>query len=421
MLNRVIDFEVIEKFGQLWDRPIIVYGTSSKAEKLFPLIYNSAIDVVAYCDGDEKKEGSFFHGNKVERLADVALRVDISSSIILICSSFVDEIICDCIKLVENVYGFLTGFGFQYAILLNRFNLKGEFREWYLLKYDIWYSLQKQLYKNNMRAKYISTIMKFWSENNVLVYQAGKVGSRGISNALSTIHIPNLHIHYLNPYFNDFSKEESKLYLAFLKRIISEKNKIKIITLVRDPVARDISGVFQSFSDPSRWMYRNMNSDFEKSMIAIIKECFADMYYKFDKGDYEAETNAYVKGDIGFMFNWYNVEMKSIFGIDIYGIPFDREKGYTIIEQDNIECLVMKLEKLDANEKIVAQFVGNNNLKINHDHSGDKKEYRFLYEEFRRKVKIPSDIIDFYYNSVYMKHFYTDIEIDDFRKKWKDN
>lgn len=260
MLNNVLDFEIIKECEQLWYRPIIVYGTSSKAEKLFSLINNSGINVVAYCDGDEKKVGNLFHGNRIEKLTEVALREDISSSIILICSSFVDEIICDCIRFVEDIYGFLTAFGFQHAILLNRFNLRGSFRDWYIREYDMWKFLNRQKYKNSIRAQYIANLIKFQETDSVLVYQAGKVGSAGISDALNDIHKSNIHIHYLNPYYNYFSEEESNVYISMLNKIVKNKKKIKIITLVREPIARDISGAFQSIADPSRWMYRNMNS-----------------------------------------------------------------------------------------------------------------------------------------------------------------
>ena len=52
-------------------------------------------------------------------------------------------------------------------------------------------------------------------------------------------------------------------------------------------------------------------------------------------------------GNCGAVFEWFNVELKEPLGLDIYQYEFDKMRGYQIIEKDNIELLLIKLEKLD--------------------------------------------------------------------------
>ena len=69
-------------------------------------------------------------------------------------------------------------------------------------------------------------------------------------------------------------------------------------------------------------------------------------------------------GNCGAVFEWFNVELKEPLGLDIYQYEFDKMRGYQIIEKDNIELLLIKLEKLDECSEVIGRFVGKDNFSI---------------------------------------------------------
>ena len=111
-----------------------------------------------------------------------------------------------------------------------------------------------------------------------------------------------------------------------------------------------------------------------------------------------------------------------MFGIDVFEYPFDKEKGYSIIKKDNIEVLLMKLEKLNGLEQIIGRFAGAPHFKLINANIGEKKQYAYLYKDVKDTMKIPREVFDFYYKgNPRMDHFYSEEEKAAFLKKWEKN
>lgn len=119
-------------------------------------------------------------------------------------------------------------------------------------------------------------------------------------------------------------------------------------------------------------------------------------------------------------FSWFDYEIKALFGVDVYEYPFDREKGYAIIEQDNIRILIYKCEKLSQLGKVVGEFLDDPRFSLNNANQGEKKVYSYVYREFKEKIKLSRQYFDYYYaNNSRLKHFYTDSEIEQFKNRWE--
>jgi len=107
----------------------------------------------------------------------------------------------------------------------------------------------------------------------IIVYQMGKVGSNSIKNSLISCDVkPVFHVHAVNPSHIKMITEEElangrtppdfwlgeRLYVDVIR-----KGKIaKFITLVREPVSRNISAFFQSFP-------RNIGVEYDDSNYTI--------------------------------------------------------------------------------------------------------------------------------------------------------
>ncbi len=200
-----------------------------------------------------------------------------------------------------------------------------------------------------------------------------------------------------------FNNEDD--YNTFITNIINKKTKI--ITLIREPLSRKISGLFQilrkSCPDAYKAIYLNKGLySYEKIKPLLDTAMTNDGYYE--------------------EFAWFNTEFRQILDVDVYEYPFDKEKGYSIIKQGNIEILLMKLEKLNNLEDVIGEFVGVENFKLTNANEGKNKPYSELYREAKEKVMFNKENVDYYYrNNAYMDHFYNEEEKLNFLRKMEKN
>ena len=256
----------------------------------------------------------------------------------------------------------------------------------------------------------------------VLVYQMGKVGSSTIVKSLeaSNLSQPIYKVHFLNPDINKKRWENQKSYKNLLApnyliidqyfcenidNLVAQKEKIKIITSVRDPIARGISSFFQNITHFFPNVYRKL----ENKEIDI--EDLIQMYWE----DPEAEERRYRA------LNWFDQELNSILDIDVFSMDFPKSQGYAIERniKTGIDILVIKLEKFSpCLETGLKDFLSLEQMSMVNANVAKSKRYYEIYNEFKNKINFSPESLDRVYNSQFMKHFYTDEEIDSLRGKW---
>ena len=122
----------------------------------------------------------------------------------------------------------------------------------------------------------------------------------------------------------------------------------------------------------------------------------------------------------GRNFDWFNIELKKYFKIDIYNSDFDKESGYKIFKNDNIEVFVYKMEKLSQIEKELGIFIGDSKFCLKNANTSDKKPYWMLYRDIKNNITLPKKYVDFYYkDNICMDYFYTFEEKNRFLSEWK--
>lgn len=283
-----------------------------------------------------------------------------------------------------------------------------------------WYRTIKRC-KGSLRNDRVPSLYLDWwcpehyCDNDIVVYQPGKVGSSTVCNSLYTIGINATHVHMLTDCFlydliPELAWEPTVVEFEAIRKIsshcidkIKQPKPLKIVTLVREPISRDYSHFLYHMDELVRSGYLKA----EDSMLAacsegIIKRATQNGRYKY-----------------GYQFEWFNEELKAVFGIDVYRYPFDRDKGYSIIRNGNIEVLVIKLERLNDLERVIGEFVNAPHLKLINANEAARKGYRDLYKSMRDVIKIPRQVIDMYYrNNHFMDHFYSEEEKKAFLNSW---
>ena len=111
-------------------------------------------------------------------------------------------------------------------------------------------------------------------------------------------------------------------------------------------------------------------------------------------------------------------EVYKYLGINIYEYPFDKEKGYLIIEKGNIKLLILKLEKLNECVQVIRQFTGAGNFELAKENSSNDYWYKPIYDNFKKDFIPNREYLNKLYKSKFMQYFYSDSEIEAFYKKW---
>jgi len=238
-------------------------------------------------------------------------------------------------------------------------------------------------------------LWKLGIEKPVLVYQMGKVASTTIVVSLRWCGQRAIHTHTLT--------EDHRSRLA--NRLIKSGRKgWKIITLVRDPVARDVSSFFQNLNNPNHPYYLNSHSYIgslstkELGNHFISKICDSSQH----------------------CFEWFNQQLLPTFLVDVFSKPFEKEKGFQIYNTEQAEILLIRYEDLWGKGKIaLADF-----LKLKSDFNwvrgnlSSEKYYTEQYNAFKQKFIFPKEYLKRVYGHPYTRHFYTNDEIKSFMQGW---
>lgn len=194
------------------------------------------------------------------------------------------------------------------------------------------------------------------------------------------------------------------LSIALKDRLKKKKfqHKFKIISLVRDPIARSISGVFET-------------------------PRFQDQVLQDDSGMFDRiKTAKYLnrklssRQSFNYIFNWFDKEPNAVFGIDIYAKPFNIDKGWTIYEGETADALVIRLEDLSSiGEEVISKFI-HVNKKISffqsnvRSESKEGKTYRYVKEN----VRLDRSKCEKIYSHKFVTHFYSDEQIEKMILRW---
>ena len=116
---------------------------------------------------------------------------------------------------------------------------------------------------------------------------------------------------------------------------------------------------------------------------------------------------------------WFDMEVRTLYGIDVFAEPFDAQRGYAIYHSEFADLLVIKLEKLNqCATTAMHEFLGLADFRLLESNKAEDKEYAAIYQAFRRDLPLSQDYIGRMYASRVAQHFYTAEERAAFRRKW---
>jgi hypothetical protein len=242
----------------------------------------------------------------------------------------------------------------------------------------------------------------------VVVYSCPKTGTSSIKVTLRK-QLPNpvYHSHHFSPdvlraMWQQNPDAHKDQWLADLIRHQREKKRWKVITLTREPVARTISNYFEGL---------------ENAYFAIGKRAMMDEMKDFLYEQASDLSNSmFTNPDF-----WFDEELKTVFGFDIYAEPFDPAKGYAIYKAEQADILLIRLEDLSrVGAQVLGEFLGKENIVLLKSNERALTILNDEYRQIQQTLKFAPEFLDALYAGRYVRHFYSAAEIETFKRRWEE-
>jgi hypothetical protein len=248
----------------------------------------------------------------------------------------------------------------------------------------------------------------------------GKVGSSSIVKSLKAMKLDRsvYHVHFLNKdniqkadrmlheiYGNHYNVNRWCLYESrfVIKHFLQQQNKnLKIISLVREPVARNISSFFYNIDK----FIPNCAALYEKGQIDIadITQCYMQRFHEHS-----------------YPLTWFDEEMKQVFGIDVFSanVSLSQEQRVFVYKHGDLDLLVLKTEDIDdIAQKALQEFLQIREFRLKQSNISSEKHYNRVYDDFTRLAQLPESYLSTMYESKYVNYFYRPKEIERFKARW---
>lgn len=289
-------------------------------------------------------------------------------------------------------------------------------------------TLDRKLRRRSYRYFKWSASRAYRAQRNVqrdplIIYQMGKVGSSTLVRTFESLVHPYelFQVHALTwPWIEKIEEQyrhasrvqgrpildEHILASRYLRRLMDSSKpdfRWKVVTLVRDPVARNISTFFQGF--PIYFPHLSGLIEGEDEMetrVDRIIDVFLQQYSEHDAP-----------------LTWYDEHFKPVFGMDVFDTPFDTSKGYQVYRTDRADVLLMRLEDFDRTlPQAIHEFAGLRIDNIRPANISSQKSYSSAYGAFRKRIDLPLAYVERIYGSRFARHFYSPAELADFSARW---
>lgn len=252
----------------------------------------------------------------------------------------------------------------------------------------------------------------------IFVFQMGRVGSIAIQDSILlayqalNIPIPVYHTHWqanfeeLESLARRDHAEPSQLLRALQvakevrRRIVDEPQvHCKVISIVRDPVARNISTFFYALPEfiPD-WETKVRSTTL--TLQVLHQEFLAPRAFHLTPE------------------KWFDEQLKPVFGIDVFASEFPTGNGYKVYSSSKADLLVLRFEDFRKLSPFVfEEFLGLQDFELLNKNTGEERNTGGLYRMFKTQP-IKHDYLERMYSTQYAHHFYSQEELHDFQKYW---
>ncbi|MBO6944611.1 putative capsular polysaccharide synthesis family protein [Altererythrobacter sp.] len=259
----------------------------------------------------------------------------------------------------------------------------------------------------------ISISRSFWAGKTALVaiFQMGKVGSSSIQASLRR------HKDLASFQFHRFGGSQAEILVKspwrldnvelgtaqheiiglLMRRRMKELDlPLKVITLVREPIGRNLSAYFQNWDH-----FKRMRGD-HKSRGA--------------EGEIKHFLAAY---DHQIPEKWLAGQFSDYLDVDVFSHEFDKEAGHGRIRSEHADILLMHHDLEDElKRELISDLVGLQLSPLVRANEAEGKAYAAIYQQVRQPGYLPVSHVEEMLNSRYTRHFYSLEQRQIFAENW---
>lgn len=158
--------------------------------------------------------------------------------------------------------------------------------------------------------------------------------------------------------------------------------KVRIVTCVRDPLARNLHAYMRG-----------------KAELSAMDD---------PQGEIDTFVRRYPQQ---IPLQWFGAEVAPVLGVDVLDHPFDKQRGWSVIDLDHVRILVVRAEIGREEKKAALEALYEEEMPLP-DSSPDSESMQERYGEVLGRVTFPRSLISRFYDSRYVWHFWTYTQID---------
>lgn len=240
----------------------------------------------------------------------------------------------------------------------------------------------------------------------MVVHQMGKVGSTAVFKALRNVEgVRVLFTHLLQRdvlaryvgrkrgegvALPDHVREARELW----RLIRTTDRPIDVVTSVRDPIARNVSAMFQNLP------LELAGEPTTEKVRALIRRFLHSYPHSLPTW-------------------WIQQHVEEALGVPVFDGSFDRERKEQFVEHGRFRVLALRAEDCQADRaRSICERLGIDGLRLQRANVGTEKAYGAMYRAFVREFEPPEWLIEKCYRSEMCRHFYSEEEIARFRSRW---
>ncbi len=216
-----------------------------------------------------------------------------------------------------------------------------------------------------------------------------------------------------------------------IDRFLLEKKfgTLKIIMGIREPIAQNLSALYQNIGKGMNilgMMFIELENSPKSDEDAIINNY--KLMLKQHSDDIQAIWDTYIRVYI----TWKKEQKNSLLGyiqffipkfqksvVDIMKYPFDKEKGCSVIKEGNTEIFIYQLERLNDIVPELSKWIGYEVEELVNANDSLNKWIGDSYKQSQKEIKITQEYFDCCFDEEYVKHFYSESDIEKFKKRWQ--
>ncbi len=262
----------------------------------------------------------------------------------------------------------------------------------------------------------------------LVIYQMGRVGSSVLYDSLKK-HPVVYQVHSLIPARVEQTVKQLSIRglgmpvhikhsLDFFDKYGNTDVPLKIITPIRKALSRNISAFFQQLSS-FILIHEEVRHGLGLS-DAVLKLAKLPVPFEWKCLLVELITERKVRKNLDFLLHyfqtrfphrfpldWFDWELKTALGIDVYQSPFNAKEGFQVYEKNNIELLIFQSElSNDKKNEVLSEFAGFPVSFTGKKHSTADKIYAGTYLRFKETISLKKELLDIYNDSKFMRKFY---------------